>query len=153
MPQAFAQEGVSLTIEAPKHEFARGEVIPITIVLRNNSDKPLAFNARMLVNSKHAPKRYREVTLLISNQNGTIIPFESKINAGAPKASNLSTLQPGKSYSSKLDLTRDHDFRSCSRLNIRATYQDGSSFGPSDVHGLQLISGPIESNQLSIVLK
>ena len=121
---------LSFEISLPKTQFAVGEPIPLTMVLRNVSSEPLTVNKRLLVNDASARSAFRDVTLHIRTPSGDEAAFGFLINVGFPRPEDFTKLAPGEAFEKSLDISRWYRLDAAGEYDLKAVYQNALAGPP-----------------------
>jgi hypothetical protein len=134
-----------LEVDLARADVISGENIDAQLSLQNEGTQPLWANGRMLVNSPHAPKPYREITLSVVDHQGVQLNFQCKVRAGQASSDDYSVLGSGQSLSVPVRLNECFDLSREGTYLVVATYEDGTENVPTPPEGTRLLRGPIRS--------
>ena len=123
------QKQASLSFSLAQESHSKGPVIA-TVTLKNESNHHLWFNARMLLNTEHAPEPFRELWMEVHGPDGNRLSFDCKIKAGRTKRDQYRVLHVGAQASFVVpldcyDLSRQGVYR------LVLHYQDGTPHPPA----------------------
>jgi len=115
---------LSFEISLPKTQFAVGEPIPLTMVLRNVSSETLTVNKRLMVNDAQARSPFRDVTLHIKTPLGDEAAFRFDIGVGFPGPDDFVKLAPGETFEKSVNMTDWYALDAEGRYEVTAVYQN-----------------------------
>lgn len=135
---------MTLTVVPGKSDYAVDEEIIVEISMSNGGGESCWLNGRMLVNTKHAPAAYREITLLVT-QNGVELPFLAKIKVGEVTPSEYVLLGADETLTRQYCLSELFSVQTPAEYLITALYEDGNDSPPDPPPGAMYVAGPIRS--------
>lgn len=118
---------LSLSISLPRASFGPAEQIELTAVLANTGSAPLLVNGRLALNDPTAPAAFRELALRISRAGGAALPFDARINLGAPREGNFRLLEPGQQVERSYEL-RNYYGLTPGSYTVEAVYENRQEF-------------------------
>lgn len=140
----------TLEIVLAAEEYLPGREIIATIRLRNTADRPLWMNRRMLLNSRHAPAPFRELTLDIRGPGGRAVDFNCKVRAGPPQPKNYALVPARSTIEQRVDLTGCFDLSAAGAYQLVAHYRDGNETPPAPPGGSVPLVGEVVSDPARI---
>lgn len=135
----------SLDVEMPRSDVSVRSSAEARITLKNDDKRPLWVNGRLLVNSVHAPKPYRELHLVVVNPSGAQLDFQLKVRAGQASRTDYHVLGPGESLSVSVDLSECFDLTVVGAYSVVAVFEDGTDPAPPAPGQSILLRGPVQS--------
>jgi hypothetical protein len=122
-PQAGPSvDGLVLSLELAPASARVGAAIVAKVTLQNVGGTPRLVNARLALNSLHAPAPFREVLLSIHTPDRIESRFVCKINIGHATEDDLVELAHGASVSARYDLHRYYDLARPGPYTVQASY-------------------------------
>ncbi|QGZ42854.1 peptidase M35 [Pseudoduganella flava] len=111
---AYAASGITATVSTDKQSLGPGEDLVVRVTLTNTTSAP----QRLL--KWHTPFGAIEESLFDVSRDGVPVAYEGKhVKRPAPTAADYVTLQPGKSYSAKVELSAIYDLSMTGDYAIR----------------------------------
>jgi len=145
-----AEDTLQLGLMVPPRVVAGSEKVTATLTLSNAGTSDLWVNARMLLNSAHAPAAARELWLEIEGPRSRKIEFECKVRAGAAGPEDYVALHPRQKREIQVNLLDCFDLHDAGRYVLRAYYQDGNTSVPRPPNGADHPSYRVRSNSVSV---
>ena len=140
-------QALDIQLRVPKENYAVGESIDATLVLKNHSNAPITINKRMGINPEEMAEGYWEVRFDITFPPEMPAFPSVLVNRGEPDADDFTLLLAGEEFSKSYTLTNWNWMQFLGTYEVKAIYNnsvDGSQFG------LSAWTGEITSNSVSL---
>ncbi len=142
---------LNLSLSLSKDTFRPDEPVEGTFTLRNAGAEPALVNARLGINTPHAPQEFRELALNVTGPAGQPLDFMARVNVGDPEDQDFKLLQPGESVESTYALSDYFLLEQPGAYQVHATYQNRSD--PSHANGHAAWKGEVTSNPVTFTLQ
>jgi hypothetical protein len=142
-----------LEVVLERVEIVGGTDAKIRLCLHNDEERPLWVNGRLLVNSSHAPKQYREIEIVIVDPRRVQLPFLCRVRAGQATADDYRILMPEDTLCTTVSLGECFDMTQEGAYIISAIFEDGTEHAPLCPEGSRLLRGPIHSAEKVLYVK
>lgn len=123
-PGVDARPRLTFTIALPRAQFALGEVILLTMILLNTSDRLLVVNKRLAVYDQEAPELDREVFLRIKLPSGQEAPFGWGVRRALLGTEDFTRLRPGERVDTTVDIADLFFLEQRGLYEVRAVYRN-----------------------------
>lgn len=137
-----------LLISLEELHYGPDQPVPLAVTLLNPGDSAVFVNARLALNTPFAPALFREVTLQIARTGAEALPFDARINIGAPREGDFRLLLPGEQVEKRYQLRNYYDLQP-GTYSVQAVYQNRQGFEQGDARAWQ---GEIVSDAITFTI-
>jgi hypothetical protein len=138
---------LEIMLETASPYVALGEPVLVDVTLRNIGDAPMTINGRLLLNSKHAPAKAREIAIEVDGPPNYFSTIKFHVNAGPPKPQHFFELKAGESICKTYDVTEFFSLHLPGKYHLRAFYSNTTHI---HMFGRMAWTGNILSNTILI---
>lgn len=114
---------IQLQVASAKERYQQDEPIIIRVLLWNFGEDPKVFNSRLALSGEDGPG---EISLKIIGPVGKTMPFQARVNIGAPEQEDFSWVLPWNSIGRQYELEplAEFDFRKKGKYELVARYSN-----------------------------
>lgn len=115
-----------LSMSLDKTRYMIGEEVLSTNILRNEGDRTVLVNKRLVCNSRAAPHEFRVISHRIIAPSGEELGFQAKINIGFPEPEDFVELRPGELVEGICSLSLFYELDTRGVYSVQAFYENQS---------------------------
>jgi hypothetical protein len=114
-------QDIQLQVVTAKEHYQQDEPIIIRVSLWNFGEDPLVFNSRLALGGEDGPG---EISLKIVGPSGQAMPFQARVNIGAPEQEDFAWVLPWNSIGRQYEFEplAEFDFRKKGKYELVARY-------------------------------
>jgi ABC-type Fe3+-hydroxamate transport system substrate-binding protein len=139
------EEALKFTISFENEAYTVGDPIECTMILENQTRKPITVNQRFAVNEETG---IHDVFFIIYDPFGNRLPFLVLADVPFPTKENCVTLDPDDLTVWVTELSKRYDFSSKGEYTVQAVYE--SEFVPE---GIDAWKGKLSSNIVKLTVR
>ena len=138
-------EEIQLQVVSTKEQYTHEEQIIIRVTLWNFGEDPRMLNSRLALSGEGGPG---EISFHIVGPSGKTVPFQARVNIGAPEQEDFSWVLPWNSVGRQYEFEplAEFDFRTKGKYQLVAQYSQRKN---EDAENNQAWVGTVTSNSIT----